>query len=74
MKGNFRDSDVYKNLKGNNKMKKEFIGYVGEYSDNWCFETDKESYSANVPTAIDELLGIDSQDGDKFKITIEKLN
>lgn len=55
-------------------MKKEFIGYVGEYSDNWCFETDKEIFSANVPTAIDELLGIDSQDGDKFKITIEKMN
>lgn len=55
-------------------MKKEFIGYVGEYNDNWCFETDEESYSANVPTVIDELLEIDSQDGDRFKITIEKLN
>ena len=55
-------------------MKKEFIGYVGEYNDNWCFETDEESYSDNVPIVIDELLEIDSQDGDRFKITIEKLN
>lgn len=55
-------------------MKKEIIGYVGEYNDDWFFENEKESYSSNVPTAIDELLGIDSKDGDKFKITIEKLN
>lgn len=55
-------------------MKKEIIGYVGEYSDNWCFETEEESYRANVPIVIDELLGIDSKDGDKFKITIENLN
>jgi hypothetical protein len=60
-------------------MKKEIIGYVNYYSDNWGsgnwgFETDEESYDFNVPTAIDELLEIDSQDGDMFKITIEKLN
>ena len=56
------------------KMKKEIIGYVKEDNDNWGFDNDKESYSSNVPTAIDELLGIDSQNGDKFRITIEKLN
>lgn len=55
-------------------MKKEIVGYVGEYNDCWSFDTDKISYSSNVPTAIDELLEIDSQDGDMFKITIEKLN
>ena len=55
-------------------MKKEIIGYVGDYNDNWCFKTEEESYGDNVPTAIDELLEIDSQDGDMFKITIEKLN
>lgn len=54
-------------------MKKEIIGYVKEDNGNWGFDSDKESYSSNVPTAIDELLGIDSKDGDKFKITIEKL-
>ena len=55
-------------------MKKEIIGYVGKYNDCWSFDTDKISYSSNIPTAIDELLEIDSQDGDMFKITIEKLN
>lgn len=55
-------------------MKKEIIGYVGEYSDYWVFENDKNSYSTNVVLAIDELLEIDSQDGDRFKITIKKLN
>ena len=52
-------------------MKKEITGYVKEDNGNWGFDTDKESYSSNIPTAIDELLEIDSQDGDKFKITIE---
>ena len=55
-------------------MKKEIIGYVGDYNDNWYFKTEEESYEANVPIVIDELLGINSKDGDKFKITIEKLN
>ena len=57
-------------------MKKEIVGYVNycNYSGKWGFETDEESYSFNVPTTIDELLGICSQNGDKFKITIEKLN
>lgn len=34
----------------------------------------KESYSSYILVAIDELLNIKSEDGDKFKITIEKLN
>ena len=55
-------------------MKKEIIGYVGDYNDNWCFKTEEKTYGANVPIVIDELLGIYSKDGDKFKITIEKLN
>lgn len=55
-------------------MKKEIIGYVRGYNDNWSFETNEENYSFNIPTAIDELLCIESKDGDKFKITIEKLN
>ena len=65
-------------------MKKEIIGYVGDYNDNWCFKTEEESYGANVTIVIEELLGIYSKngdllgiyskDGDKFKITIEKLN
>lgn len=54
-------------------MKKEFIGFVGEYSDTWTFETDTHQFSSNIPTALDELLDIETKDGDKFKITIEKL-
>lgn len=55
-------------------MKKEIIGFVGEYSDTWMFETDTDCYSANIPTALDELLGYETQDGEKYKITIEKLS
>ena len=54
-------------------MKKEFIGFVGEYFDTWVFETDDHQFSSNIPTALDELLDVETQDGDKFKITIEKL-
>ncbi len=54
-------------------MKKEFIGYVGEYSDIWVFETEDQQYSSNVPVALDELLDTETKDGEKYKITIEKL-
>lgn len=54
-------------------MIKEITGCVTEDNSNWYFETDKETYSSNIPAAIDELLGIDSQDGDRFKITIERM-
>lgn len=53
--------------------KKEYVGYVGQYSDTWLFETDKTSYSKNVVLAIDELLLIETKDCEKYKITIEKL-
>ena len=53
--------------------KKEFIGYVGEYSDTWLFETDKTPYSSIVVLAIDELLRTETKDCEKYKITIEKL-
>lgn len=55
-------------------MKKEIVGCVSEENNIWGFGNDEESYSSNVATAIDDLLGIDSQDGDKFRIVIEKLN
>lgn len=54
-------------------MKKELIGFVGEYSDTYTFETDTNQFSSNIPAALDELLGVKTKDGDKFKITIEKL-
>ena len=53
--------------------KKEFIGYVGEYSDTLLFETDKTPYSSIVVLAIDELLRTETKDCEKYKITIEKL-
>ena len=52
---------------------KTFVGYVSRYSDCWLFETEKTSYSQQVCATIDELMGEFSKDGDKFKITIEKL-
>lgn len=57
-------------------MKKEIIGYVGSESGGvgWFFSTDDSEYSYNIPRAIDEVLGIESEDGDRFRITIEKLN
>lgn len=55
-------------------MKKEIIGFVGEYSDDWVFETETDCYSSGVPSALDELLGCETQDGEKYKITIEKLS
>lgn len=53
-------------------MKKEIVGCVVEDNGNWIFKTEEENYTSNVPTAIDELLNINSQNGDKFRITIEK--
>lgn len=55
-------------------MKKEITGFVGEYSGDWCFENETDYYSSNVPSALDELLGHETQDGEKYKITIEKLS
>ena len=54
-------------------MKREVVEVVGSVKNNndfWNFE----NYGEDVVLAIDELLEIDSQDGDMFKITIEKLN
>lgn len=40
----------------------------------WGFQTDdNESYSSEVPTAIDSILGINSQHGERFRITVEKI-
>ena len=56
-------------------MKQEIIGYVERYNGSWCLKTDKDDYyNKYVVFAIDELLENNSRYGDKFKITIEKLN
>lgn len=54
-------------------MKKVIQGYIGEYSDCFLFETEKTSYSSDVPEVIDELLGFFTEDGDEIRITIEHL-
>ena len=38
------------------------------------FETDTTSYSVNIPKAIDEILNIESKDGEEYRITIEQLH
>lgn len=54
-------------------MKKVIQGYMSRHSDCWLFETDKSSYSSEVASVIDELLGMITRDGDKIRITIEHL-
>lgn len=54
-------------------MKKEFIGTIAMDNGIWVFETDKSIYSANVPIAIDELLETETENGERYKITIEKM-
>ena len=54
-------------------MKKVIQGYISEYSDCFLFETEKTSYSSDVPEVIDELLGGFTEDGDEIRITIEHL-
>lgn len=54
-------------------MKKEVIGTVIHDFNDWFFETDEKLYSADVVTALDELIGDDTSRGDKYKVTIEKL-
>lgn len=39
-------------------MKKEVIGTVVHDLNEWFFDTDENSYSADVVTALDELLGV----------------
>ena len=72
--GNLSYGVVPKNNESGELPKKTIRGFVGEYSDTWLFETDKTSYSMNVPKAIDEILGIESEDGEEYRITIEQVS
>jgi len=54
-------------------MKREFIGIIGHDFNDWFFETDEQSYSADVVTALDDLIG-ETSAGDRYKIIIEKLS
>ena len=65
--------NFFKRLLNSSKKSKIFVGYIAQYSDCWLFETEKTSYSQQVCATIDELMGELSKDGDRFKITIEKI-
>lgn len=57
-------------------MKKIIQGVItlnNEKNNDWSFETDDESFSNNIPTAIDEILDRETKSGEKFRITIEKI-
>jgi hypothetical protein len=52
----------------------EISGTVRTDGHDWYFETEDAIFTANVPTALDELIGKDTEKDDKYKIIIEKLN
>jgi len=55
-------------------MRKEVVGAIRTNGDNWYFETEDILFSADVVTALDELIGEYTEEGNKYKITIERLN
>ena len=56
-------------------MTKEFIGTIhhNQERDRWSFETKENSFSEDIPAALDELLDDCTCAGEKYKITIEKI-
>ena len=58
-------------------MKKKIIeGIVtcnNEANNDWSFETNDDSLSSCICSAIDEILDRETQAGEKFRITIEKI-
>lgn len=57
-------------------MKKEIIGIVvstENYKGEWAFKTKEKSYDADVCCALDEILGFETKEGQKFKIVIEEI-
>lgn len=58
----------------NSKEQKKFVEVIGSVRKDSDGYYTFENYGEDVVFAIDELLGIDSQNGDMLKITIEKLN
>lgn len=43
-----------------------------EANNDWSFETEEQSLSNNICSAIDEILDRETKNGEKFKITIER--
>jgi hypothetical protein len=60
-------------VENGDKMKKVIAGKIvhDKHYDEWSFETDNRIYSADVPTALDELMDNITCNGDNVKITIE---
>ncbi len=58
-------------------MKKKIIEGVVTCNDDsnndWSFETMDDSLSSGICSAIDEILDRETQAGEKFRITIEKI-
>lgn len=58
-------------------MKKKIIEGIitcnDENNNDWSFETEKDSMSSNICSAIDEILDRETKAGEKFRITIEKI-
>lgn len=42
-------------------------------NNDWSFETEDQSLSNNICSAIDEILDRGTKNGEKFKITIERV-
>lgn len=58
-------------------MKKKIIEGIVTCNDSsnndWSFETKDDSLSSGICSAIDEILDRETQAGEKFRITIEKI-
>lgn len=58
-------------------MKKKIIEGIVTCNDcsnnDWSFETEEQSLSSNICSAIDEILDCETKKGEKFKITIERV-
>ena len=58
-------------------MKKKIIEGIVTCNDkdhnDWSFETEEDSLSNNICSAIDEILDRGTVNGEKFRITVEKI-
>lgn len=51
----------------------EGIVTCNDDNNDWSFETEEQSLSNNICSAIDEILNRETKNGEKFKITIERV-
>lgn len=67
-----------KNIKllDKNMEKKNIEGIVtcnNSLNNDWSFETEEDSLSSGVCSAIDEIMGRETESGEKFRIIVEKI-